>query len=147
MNRSAPLKRTRMPKGRGHPIPAKVRAQVRARSGGFCEVGSAAKVARSEGGFCVPEKALFRICYAQDMHHLVKRPRLHEPWAIVHLCRQHHSMCEEAYSRGRLVFRFHLPLGPFTTKEDIDEIWWAIEVRERKGAPLLKTLGEGRIQL
>lgn len=131
-----PMKRSPLARGKDRGVPPKVRAQVRARSGGFCEVCD------------VPRRPGWENNYVLDLHHLVKRPRLHESWAIVHLCRRHHEMCEAPYAKGRLVFDWDWNLANLGPKDTAPlEIKWRIEVRARKDGPLLRTLGEGRIQL
>lgn len=93
MKRS-PLTRAPMKRGNGNPIPMKVRRAVAQRSEGLCEVG----------GSQTPCSFMRWRARATDMHHLVKRPRLHAYHAIVHLCRHHHAMCDWPYAKGRLVF-------------------------------------------
>ena len=149
VKRSAPMKRSPMPRGKDRGVPPKVRAQVRQRSKGWCEVGSPdAPCGPTWKGEYSCEITQFSRT-ATDLHHLVKRPRLHEPYALVHLCRRHHELCEESYSRGRLVFAtdalFMLPL--VHSDAPPKALWWRIERRDRKGGPLLQVLAEGRIQL
>jgi len=153
VKRGAPLKRSRMAKGRGNPIPPKVRAAVLARSGGWCEVGV------DDPCYMRPIPGYFAAqgykAHAQDMHHLVKRPRLHEPWAIVHLCRRHHEMCEAAFNGGRLVFDFVYAEILFSPdkwarghyKVLPNSIVWRIEVRARKDSELLEVRASGTIAL
>ena len=155
MNRSKPLRRTALSRGKDRGVPPKVRALVRQRSRDMCEVGSSSDAPAAK---CTEQYSSWWVDFAKDLHHLVKRPRLHEPWALVHLCRRHHEMCEGPYAKGRLVF---IPVSKdpvfpksgivcFEWREHGHELqgWdWRIEVRERKGGPLLQVLAEGRIAL
>lgn len=156
MKRSAPLKRSPMPRGKDRGVPPKVRAQVRQRSKGWCEVGSPdAPCGPTWKGEYSCEITQFSRT-ATDLHHLVKRPRLHEPWAIVHLCRRHHEMCEAPYAKGRLVFHAaHAGDDVWWTPEEMARsteylpcsLMWTIEVRDKKGGPLLDVRASGRIAL
>lgn len=146
MKRSALMARSPMKRGRGNPIPARVRAGVMERAGGYCEVASACRG--------------MSVCYGPlDVHHLVKRPRLHEVWACLALCRRHHEMCEGPCRNGRLYLFPAWDGGacfqpwPDKVRASIAEwgppthIRWSIERRERKGAPLLELLASGVIRL
>lgn len=129
------LKRSPIKRGRGNPIPTKIRSAVFLRSKGWCEVGDCP----DRQGRPMPIEFRYSCAKATDMHHLIKRPRLHEPWAIVHLCRRHHEMCEGPYNKGRLVFVLPLPVAT--------SIEWRIERRERKDGRVTELLGSGVIPL
>jgi len=117
-------------KRRDRGIPEWVRKAVKLRSRGWCEV-------KDEGNHRdIPGLR------ATDLHHLIKRPRLHHPSVIVHLCRRHHDMCEAAYARGRLCFSASGIENGLPTV-----LLWRIEVRQTRDAALERVLGSGRIQV